>query len=158
MSDQSKVKFAAAKFSADCTSIGFEFEAGLKFSAKKNFQSGETTLKGGVGADLELGPVGQVEGSGQFVVVWDRGNSLSFIGVESSASAGLSGIPGLSGTLDTGDGVAVTGSLPTGTPDVVNVSSETRLGVTLGPRGVEPTLQGSAAAEVLGRDLVKATL
>jgi tetratricopeptide (TPR) repeat protein len=153
-----KVNLHVAKFKADCTSIGFEFEAGLKFSAKKSFKSGETTLKGGVGADLELGPLGQVEGNGQFVVVWDQGNSLSFLGVESSASASLSGIPGLSGTLDTGSGTSVTASAPTGTPDIVNVSSETTLGVTLGPRGVEPTLRGSAGAEVLGRDLVKAAL
>lgn len=153
-----KINLTAARFNADCTSIGFEIDAGLKFTAKKNFQSGETTLKGGVGADLELGPVGQVEGSGQFVVVWDRGNSLSFIGVESSASAGISGIPGLDGTLDAGAGTSVTGTLPTNTADLVNVSSETKLGITLGPRGVEPTLQGSTGAEVLGRDLVKATL
>jgi len=90
--------------------------------------------------------------------VWDRGDNLSFVGVESSASASLSGIPGLEGAIDTGDGTSVGGSVPGPTPDLVNVSSETRLGVTLGPRGVKPTLSGSAGAEVLGRDLVRATL
>jgi hypothetical protein len=147
------------KLSADCKSIGIEVKAGLNISAKKNFQSGETTLKGGLGVDLDLDDVGKVEGSAGFVVVWDRGNSLSFIGVESSASASLSGIPALSESLDTSDNTTTEASIPaTGTPDIVNVSSETRLGVTLGPRGVEPTLQGSAGAEVLGRDLVKASL
>lgn len=153
-----KVNVGVGKFKADCTSIGFEVEAGLKFSAKKNFVSGETTLTGGVGVGMDLGAVGQVEGSGQFVVVWDRGNDLGFVGVQSSASASLSGIPGLSGTADTGEGTSAEVGLPTGTPDFVNVSSETTLGVTLGPRGVEPTLRGNAGVEVLGRDLVKAEL
>jgi hypothetical protein len=155
-----KIKVAdVGKISADCKSIGFEVDFGAKLSAKKNFQSGETTLKAGVGVDLDLAGAGQVGGEGQFVVVWDRGNNLGFIGIESSASASLSGIPGLSGSLDTGPDTSVGASVPnTGTADIVNVSSETRLGVTLGPRGVEPTLEGSAGAEVLGRDLVKIAL
>lgn len=153
-----KFNLGVAKLKGDCKSIGIDFEAGLKFSAKKSFESGETTLKGGVGTDLKLGAIGQVEGGGQFVLVWDRGNSLSFIGVESSASASLSGIPGLSGELDTGAGTALEATLPTGSSDLVNVSSATTLGVTLGPRGMESKLSGSSAAEVLGRDLVKAEL
>jgi Flp pilus assembly protein TadD len=152
------VKFAGIKLKADCKSVGLDFKAGLNFSAKKNFQSGETTLKGGVGVEMDLDSLGAVEGSGAFVVVWDRGDSLSFIGVESSASASLSGIPGLSGEMEVEDGVTAGAKLPTGTPDIVKVGSETTLGVTLGPRGVEPTLRGSAGAEVLGRDLVKAGL
>lgn len=151
-------KFAGVKLKADCKSIAIDFEAGLKFSAKKDFQSGETTLKGGVGVDLDLHGVGAVEGSGAFVVMWDRGNDLSFIGVESSANATLAGIPGLEGEF-TEEDVTYGGSLPnSGTPDIVNVSSETTLGVTLGPRGVEPTLRGNAGIEVLGRDLVRAEL
>ncbi len=154
-------KFSGFKLKADCKSIGFDFEAGLKFSAKKDFQSGETTLKGGVGVDMDLKGAGSVEGSGAFVLMWDRGNDLSFIGVESSASASLAGIPALAGEMDV-EGVEdgkVGGSLPaTGTSDIVKVSSETTLGVTLGPRGVEPTLRGNAGIEVLGRDLVRAEL
>jgi hypothetical protein len=153
-----KVNLVVGKFKIDCTSIAFEFEAGLKFSAKKNFKSGETTLTGGAGVGLDLGQVGQVEGSAQFVVVWDRGNNLGFVGVQSSASASLSGIPGLDGSVDTGSGTSVGASTPAGTPDLVNVSSETTLGVTLGPRGVEPTLKGNAGIEVLGQNLVKAEL
>jgi len=152
------LKCKVGKLKLDCTSIGFEVEAGLKFGAKKDFKSGETTLTGGLGVDMGLSKVGQVEGSAQFVVVWDRGNNLGFVGVESSASASLGGIPGLSGSADTGEGTSVGGSTPDITPDLVNVSSETKLGVTLGPRGVEPTLTGHAGAEVLGQDLVKAEL
>ncbi len=152
------VKFAGVKLKGDCKSLGLEFEAGLKFSAKRDFQSGETTLKGGVGVDMDLAGVGGVEGSGAFVVMWDRGSDLSFIGVESSASASIAGIPGLDGEIDAA-GATLGGSLPSsGSSDIVKVSSETTLGVTLGPRGVEPTLRGSAGAEVLGRDLVRATL
>ena len=152
------VKFAGVKLKGDCKSVGLEFEAGLKFSAKKDFQSGETTLKGGVGVDMDLAGVGGVEGSGAFVVVWDRGSDLSFIGVESTASASIAGIPGLEGEIDAA-GATLGGSLPSsGSSDIVKVSSETTLGVTLGPRGVEPTLRGSAGAEVLGRDLVRASL
>lgn len=148
-------KFAGVKLSADCKSVGIDFEAGLKFSAKKDFQSGETTLKGGVGVDMDLHGAGSVEGSGAFVVVWDRGNDLSFIGVESTASATIAGLDG----DFTEEGVDYGAKLPnSGTRDVVNVSSETTLGVTLGPRGVEPTLRGNAGIEVLGRDLVRASL
>ena len=152
------LKCRVAKLKLDCTSIGFEVEAGLKLGAKKDFKSGETTLTGGLGVDMGLSKVGQVEGSAQFVVVWDRGNNLGFVGVESSASASLGGIPGLSGSADTGEGTSVGGSTRDITPDLVNVSSETKLGVTLGPRGVEPTLTGHAGVEVLGQDLVKAEL
>lgn len=153
-----KVNFRVAKLKLDCTSVGIEVEAGLKFSAKKNFSSGETTLTGGVGVDMGLANVGQVEGSGQFVVVWDRGNNLGFVGVQSSASASLSGIPGLDGSVDTGEGSSVGGSTSDIAPNFVNVGSETTLGVTLGPRGAESTLKGSAGVEVLGQNLVKAEL
>jgi hypothetical protein len=151
-------KCRVGKLKLDCTSIGFEVEAGLKFGAKKDFKSGETTLTGGLGVDMGLSKVGQVEGSAQFVVVWDRGNNLGFVGVQSSASASLGGIPGLSGSVDTGEGASVGGSTRGVTPDLVNVSSATKLGVTLGPRGVEPTLTGHSGVEVLGQDLVKAEL
>lgn len=155
---QFSAKFAGLKLNGDCKSLGVDFEAGLKFSAKKDFRSGETTLKGGVGLEMELSDVGQVEGGGAFVVVWDRGNDLSFVGVESGASATLAGIPGLEREFKEGD-VTFGAKLPmTGTPDIVKVGSETTLGVTLGPRGVEPTLRGSAGIEVLGRDLVRASL
>ncbi|MBL9212008.1 MAG: hypothetical protein JNL92_16240 [Opitutaceae bacterium] len=155
---QFSAKFAGLKLKGDCKSVGVDFEAGLKFSAKKDFRSGETTLKGGVGLEIELSDVGQVEGGGALVVVWDRGNDLSFVGVESGASATLAGIPGLEREFKEGD-VTFGAKLPmTGTPDIVKVGSETTLGVTLGPRGVEPTLRGSAGIEVLGRDLVRAAL
>jgi hypothetical protein len=153
-----KVNLVVGKFKLDCTSVAFEIEAGLKFSAKKDFKSGETTLTGGAGVGMDLGQVGKVEGSAQFVVVWDRGNNLGFVGVQSSASASLSGIPGLDGSVDTGSGTSVGASTPAGTPDLVNVGSEATLGVTLGPRGVEPTLKGHTGVEVLGQDLVKAEL
>jgi hypothetical protein len=152
------VKFAGVKLKGDCKSIALDFEAGLKFSAKKDFQSGETTLKGGLGVDMDVAHIGQLEGNAAFVVVWDRGDDLSFVGVESGASASIAGIPGLEGQLETGD-ATLGGSLPgTGSSDIVKVSSETTLGVTLGPRGVEPTLRGNAGIEVLGRDLVRAAL
>jgi len=107
---------------------------------------------------MDLHGIGKVEGSGQLVVVWDRGDDLAFVGVQSSASASISGIPGLEGEVDVNEDTTVGASLPTGTPDLVNVSSETTLGVTLGPRGMEPTLRGNAGADVLRQDLVRATL
>lgn len=146
------------KVKLDCKSVGLAVEAGLKFSAKKSFQSGETTLTGGLGADLDLHDLGQVEAGGEFVVVWDRGNSLSFVGVQASAGATLAGIPGLSRSAAVEPGIEAGAETPGLTPEVVNVSTGTRLGVTLGPRGVEPSLNGKAGVEVLGQDLVKAEL
>jgi hypothetical protein len=154
----------------DCTSFGFDFEAGLKFSATKDFTSGETTLTAGVGAKMDLNGIGSAGGSGQFVLVWDAGNDLSFVGVEAVASAKISGIPGLSGTLagDTLDlgreagtesaGPSVTASGADITKDLVKVGSNTRLGVTIGPKGCDPSLSGEVSGQLLGQNIFEAKI
>lgn len=150
----------------DCKNFGFEFEAGLAFSANKDFTSGETTLTAGVGAKMNLHDVGSAGVSGQMVLAWDAGNNLSFVGVEASASAKLSGIPGLSGTLseDTFDlsgrerdpddkkpSITITGEALTA--DLVKVGSTTRLGMEVGPRGCDPHLSGDISGQLLGREI-----
>lgn len=164
------IKLIIAELNMSCTSIGFDFEAGLAFSARKDFSSGETTLTGGLGAKMDLGDVGKVSGAAQFVVVWGRNNNISFVGVESSTAAKLSGIPGLSGELatDTFDlgrepGSATTGpsvevSGPDILEDIVKVGSQTRLGVTIGPDSIDPTLSGSIKGAVLGEKLFEMSI
>jgi hypothetical protein len=149
--------------SMDCHRFGFDFQAGLAFSASKDFVSGETTLTAGVGVKTDLGSIGKASASGQMVVVWDADNSLSFVGVEAVAGAKLSGIPGLSGVLDgnTGDlgaeGPAEGPSLKVSgadlMKDIVKVESDTRLGVTIGPKGVEPSLSGEISGKLLGESI-----
>jgi len=150
------INLVVVKLNADCSSLGFEFEAGLDFKAVKNFRSGETTLTAGVGAD-----VGVADINGGFVVSWNKDNKLSYIGMEVGASAGVSGIPGLSGTVDTSSvasGTSVSGSTGSLTPDLAKAGMTSTLGVTIGPNGVEPQIGGSAAAEVLGENLFDAKL
>lgn len=149
----------------DCHSFGFDFQAGLAFSATKDFTSGETTLTAGVGAKMDLESVGSAGVSGQMVIVWDAGNDLSFVGVEANAGAKLSGIPGLAGTLagdtfDLGrepgapsDGPSVTATGADLTKDLVKVGSTTRLGMEVGPRGCDPHLSGEISGQLLGREI-----
>jgi hypothetical protein len=165
-----EVKLGVADLNMDCTHFGFDFEAGLAFSANKDFTSGETTLTAGVGAKMDLSSIGKVSGSGQMVIVWDAGNDLSYVGVEATAGAKISGIPGLSGqlaqdTLDlgreagsssNGPSIGVTGADLT--KDLVKVGSDTRLGVTIGPKGVDPSLSGSVSGQVLGQNIFEAKI
>ena len=165
-----EVKVLVAKLKMDCTSFGFDFEAGLAFSAKKDFTSGETTLTAGVGAGLDLNSIGSAKVAGQFVLVWDAGNDLSFVGVEAIADAKISGIPGLSGTLagDTLDlgrepgaeseGPSVTASGADFTKDLVKVGADTRLGVTIGPKGCDPSLSGEVSGQLLGQNIFEAKI
>jgi tetratricopeptide (TPR) repeat protein len=148
-----KANLIVAKLKADCKSLSFEFEAGLDFKAKKDFRSGETTLSAGVGAN-----VGVADVSGGFVASWNKDNNLSYIGMQVSASAGISGISGLSGTANTSSSTSVTASTSSLTPDVVNVKASSTVGVTIGPSGVEPTVGGGAAATVLGQDIFETKL
>lgn len=155
----------------DCHSFGFDFQAGLAFSVTKDFTSGETTLTAGVGAKMDLSSIGTAGVSGQMVIVWDAGNDLSFVGVEAVvAGAKLSGIPGLSGTLagDTLDlgreagaeseGPSLTATGADLTKDLVKVGSNTRLGVTIGPKGCDPSLSGEVSGQVLGQNIFKAEI
>jgi len=166
-----EVKAVVATLKMDCTSIGFDFEAGLAFSVKKDFaHKGETTLTAGVGAKADLFDVGSAAVSGQFVLVWDRGNELSYVGVEAKAGAKISGIPGLSGTLDTdtfnldraagekpeGPSIEVSGEELT--KDLVKVGQTTKLGVSIGPKGINPELDGEVSGSVLGEKLFEAKL
>lgn len=165
-----EVKLLVAKLKMDCTSLGFDFEAGLAFSAKKDFTSGETTLTAGVGAGMDLSGIGSAGVTGQFVLVWDAGNDLSYVGVEAIASAKLSGIPGLSGTLaeDTLDLGRDPGAEPEGpsltvsgadlSKDLVKVGADTRLGVTIGPKGCDPSLSGEVSGQLLGQDIFEAKI
>lgn len=149
----------------DCRTFGFDFEAGLAFSATKDFSSGETTLTAGVGAKMDLHSVGSASVSGQMVMVWDAENALSFVGVEANAAAKLSGIPGLAGTLagDTLDlgrdpgapseGPSVTMTGEDLTKDLVKVGSTTRLGMEVGPHGCDPHLSGEISGQLLGREI-----
>jgi tetratricopeptide (TPR) repeat protein len=148
-----KANLIVAKLKADCKSLSFEFEAGLDFKATKDFRSGETTLSAGVGANAGVANV-----SGGFVASWNKDNNLSYIGMQVSAGASLSGISGLSGTANTSSSTSVTASTSSFTPDVVNVKASSTLGVTIGPSGVEPTIGGGAAATVLGQDLFETKL
>lgn len=160
-----EVNAMVATLHMDCTSIGFDFKAGLAFSAKKDFTSGETTLTAGVGAKMDLAGIGDASGSGQMVLVWDAGNDLSFVGVEATAGAKISGIPGLAGTLaeDTFDlgreagaaeeGPSVTAKGADLTKDLVKVGAETRLGVTIGPTGVDPSLSGEISGKLFGEKI-----
>jgi hypothetical protein len=50
-------------------------------------------------------------------------------------------------------GTSVTASKGGLTPDVVKVDASSSVGVTIGPNGVEPQVNGSAAADVMGRNL-----
>lgn len=149
----------------DCQRFGFDFQAGLAFSVTKEFTSGETTLTAGVGAKMDLSSIGTAGVTGQMVFVWDAGNDLSYVGVEAIAGAKLSGIPGLSGTLaeDTFDlgrepgaeseGPSLTATGPDLTKDLVKVGSDTKLGVTIGPRGCDPSLSGEISGQLLGQDI-----
>lgn len=155
-----QVEFVVVTLTMDCTHLGFDFQAGLAFSASKDFVSGETTLTAGVGAKTDLSGIGKASVSGQIVVVWDGDNALSFVGVEAVAGAKLSGIPGLSGIVDgnTGDlgaagpkgGPSVEVSGADLTQDLVKAGADTRLGVTIGPKGVEPSLSGEISGKLLG--------
>jgi hypothetical protein len=102
--------------------------------------------------------------------VWDAGNDLSYVGVEAIAGAKISGIPGLSGTLagDTLDlgreagaeseGPSITATGADLTKDLVKVGSDTKLGVTIGPRGCDPTLSGEISGQLLGQNIFEATI
>jgi len=123
-----KVDLEVVTLKADCRTFGFEFKAGLEFSATKNFISGETTLTAGLATpELELGHVLSVGGSAEFVITWDRKNNLSYVGVdlESEGKAGAAG----------------------------KFTSKNTLGVIIGPEGVTPDLHTEMAADVLGRNL-----
>lgn len=158
-----EVELVVLTLNMDCHRFGFDFQAGLAFSASKDFVSGETSLTAGVGLKTDLSSIGKASVSGQMVMVWDADNSLSFVGVEAVAGAKLSGIPGLSGVIDgnTGDlaadGPADGPSLQVSgadlTKDLVKVESDTRLGVTIGPRGVEPSLSGEISGKLFGEKI-----
>ncbi len=158
-----EVELVVLTLNMDCHRFGFDFKAGLAFSASKDFVSGETTLTAGVGVKTDLSGIGKASASGQMVIVWDADNALSFVGVEAVAGAKLSGIPGLSGVIDgnTGDlgaegpadGTSVQVSGADLTKDLVKVESDTRLGVTIGPRGVEPSLSGEVTGKLLGENI-----
>lgn len=127
------VNVYVAKLKADCKSVGFDFEAGLSFSAKKEFASGETTLTAGLATpDLEFGKYGSAHGSAQFILVWDRGNDLSFVGVQSGASAGYG--------------------------HLAEASSELTIGVSLGPKGTGATMSGQSAASIIGQNIFEAKI
>lgn len=124
------------KIKMTCTELSFEFEAGLDFKATKNFRSGETSLTGGVGAD-----VGALNVEGTVVITWDRNNNLSHVGLETGMSAQIGSVPGLSGAVETavtGEDAGLKGH------DLVDVSTHTSIGVSLGPNGVEPEIGGDA--------------
>jgi Flp pilus assembly protein TadD len=149
----------------DCQSFGFDFKAGLAFGVTKDFTSGETTLTAGVGAKMDLSSIGTAGVTGQMVMVWDARNDLSYLGVEAIAAAKISGIPGLGGTLagDTLDlgrepgaeseGPSITATGADLTKDLVKVGSDTKLGVTIGPRGCDPSLSGEVSGQLLGEDI-----
>jgi hypothetical protein len=147
----------------DCKKFGFDFKAGLAFSATKDFGTGETTLTAGVGAKTDLHGIGNAGVSGQFVMTWDRGNSLSFVGVEATAGANISGIPGLAGALEgsalgLGEGTSAAVEGEGLTADLVKAGSDVKLGVTVGPRGVESSLSGEMSSQVLGTDIFNISL
>ena len=154
----------------DCHSFGFDFQAGLAFGVTKDFTSGETTLTAGVGAKMDLSSIGSASATGQMVIVWDAGNDLSYVGVEAIAGAKISGIPGLSGTLagdtldlgrDAGapsEGPSITATGADLTKDLVKVGSDTKLGVTIGPRGCDPSLSGEISGQLLGQNIFEATI
>ena len=166
-----EVKAVIATLKMDCTSIGFDFEAGLAFSVKKDFANkGATTLTAGVGGKLDLADVGKASVTGQFVLVWDRKNELSYVGVEAKADAKISGIPGLSGELDQdtfnlgrtagekSDGPSVGVSDEEFAKDLVKVGQTTKLGVSIGLKGINPELDGEVSGSVLGEKLFEAKL
>ena len=127
------VNVYVAKLKADCKSVGFDFEAGLAFSAKKDFASGETSLTAGLATpDLEFGKYGSAHGSAQFILVWDRGNALSFIGVQSGGSAEYG--------------------------HLAEASSELTIGVSLGPKGTGATMSGQSAASIIGQNIFEAKI
>jgi|GEM_PF-2763848 len=158
------VGVVVATLHMDCKKFGFDFKAGLAFSATKDFGTGETTLTAGVGVKTDLHGIGQAGGSGQVVITWDRGNSLSFVGVEATAGANISGIPGLSGALEgstlglggEGSNVSIEGEGLS--EDLVKAGADVKLGVTVGPRGVESSLSGEMSSQVLGRDIFSIAL
>jgi tetratricopeptide (TPR) repeat protein len=118
---------------ADCRTFGFEFKAGLEFSATKDFISGETTLTAGLATPaLSLGHVVSGGGSAEFVIVWDHNNNLSYVGVETEGHAAVG--------------------------PIVKISSTNSLGVTIGPQGVDPDIRGATAAEVLGHEIFEAKI
>lgn len=122
-----------AKLKADCKSVGFELEAGLEFSAKKDFVSGETSLTAGLATpDLKFGKYGSASGSANFILTWDRDNNLDFIGVQSGAGASYG--------------------------NLAEASSELTIGVSLGPKGTGSTMRGQSAASVLGQGMFEAKI
>lgn len=141
-----------------CSGVSIDFKAGLAFSAKKDFRTGETTLTAGLGEEEGLAGIGKVSGAEQFLLVWDRNNNLSFVGVEASAEASLGKSPNLKRTADLGDGLKAEVSPPDLVPKISSVKATMRLGVTLGPDGPTPTVSGNSAATVLGRQLFEAKL
>ncbi|RXK54959.1 hypothetical protein ESB00_03410 [Oleiharenicola lentus] len=153
-----KVDAIVAELQMDCHKFSFTFEAGLAFSATKEFASGETTLTAGLGLEADLHDIGKAGGSAQMVMVWDRENEISFIGVESTAEAKLSGIPGIGGKLAQEVLGAEGENQPDFSKDLVNVNSRMRLGVEVGPRGMESHLSGEASGQLLGAEIFKAEL
>ena len=96
--------------------------------------------------------------TGQMVLVWDAGNDLCFVGVEAIAGAKISGIPGLSGTLGGAEGPSLTAEGADLTRDLVKVGSDTRLGVTIGPTGCDPSLSGEISGQLLGQNIFEAKI
>ena len=154
-----EVEVVVATLKMDCKKFGFDFKAGLAFSATKDFTTGETTLTAGVGAKANLHDIGNAGVSGQFVMTWDRDNSLSFVGVEAKAGANISGIPGLSGAIDAAsalgadEGISATVEGEGLTEDLVKAGADVKLGVTVGPRGIESSLSGDASSQLLGQNI-----
>jgi Flp pilus assembly protein TadD len=156
-----EVEVVVATLHMDCKKFGFDFKAGLAFSASKDFSTGETTLTAGVGAKANFHGVANAGVSGQFVMTWDHDNALSFVGVEATAGANVSGIPGLSGALDAGalglggEGTSVALEGDSLSEDILKAGADVKLGVAVGPRGVESSLSGEASGEALGHEIFK---
>lgn len=86
-----------ASMSLNCETFGISVNAGLSFSAEKNFITRETTLAIGAGLGTTKGgniPLVGIEGkagaSGQFYIVFDGNNTPSDAGIKFSAGASVS--------------------------------------------------------------------
>jgi len=156
------VNVFVAKLKADCKSVGFELTAGLEFSAKKDFVSGETSLTAGLATpDLEFGKYGSVRGAANFILVWDRDNNLNFVGVQSGASVEYGNISDVTTPpVRLGDNVTGTASVPVPLPisNLFEAKSDLTIGVSLGPKGTGSTVRGQSAASILGQGLFEAKI
>lgn len=159
----SAVGFKVATLKINCTSFGFDFKAGLAFSANKNFVTGETTLTAGLGEELALASVGKAISSAQFALTWDRNNNLIYAGVEFSGSAKLNGLPGLEREVASrGDSdkikAEVSVEVESPLPTLAEATVHSSLGVTIGPEGLTPQIGAGFEAAALGHQIFEAKL